>query len=128
MHVGQPEYAAGKGAGERAKSAGVKSFLCVNHYATNPASFERCRGFAEAIGADYKKSTLDSGDDPTTIESKVAAYLRQNPGTQRRADARTDVRQPDDQGAGKIGSGRQVYGWRPSICPTTSARESRPAR
>jgi len=81
MHVGQPEHAAGKGAGERAKAAGVKSFLCVNHYATNPASFERCRGFAEAIGADYKKSTLDSGDDPTTIESKVAAYLRQNPGT-----------------------------------------------
>ena len=81
MHVGQPEYAAGKGAGERAKAAGVKSFLCVNHYATNPASFERCRGFAEAIGTDYKKSTLDSGDDPTTIESNVAAYLRQNPGT-----------------------------------------------
>jgi simple sugar transport system substrate-binding protein len=81
MHVGQPEYAAGKSAGERAKAAGVKSFLCVNHYATNPASFERCRGFAEAIGADYKKSTLDSGDDPTTIESKVAAYLRQHPGT-----------------------------------------------
>jgi len=81
MHVGQPEYAAGKGAGERAKAAGVKSFLCVNHYATNPASFDRCRGFGEAIGADYKKSTLDSGDDPTTIESKVAAYLRQNPGT-----------------------------------------------
>jgi len=81
MHVGQPEYAAGKGAGERAKAAGVKVFLCVNHYATNPASFERCRGFGEAIGADYKKATLDSGDDPTTIESKVAAYLRQNPGT-----------------------------------------------
>lgn len=81
MHVGQPEYAAGKGAGERAKAAGVKSFLCVNHYATNPASFERCRGFAEVIGVDYKKATLDSGDDPTTIESKVAAYLRQNPNT-----------------------------------------------
>src|SRR5882672_12623185 len=81
MHVGQPEYEAGKGAGERAKAAGIKSFLCVNHYATNPASFERCRGFADAIGADYKKSTLDAGDDPTTIESKVSAYLRQNPGT-----------------------------------------------
>jgi simple sugar transport system substrate-binding protein len=81
MHVGQPEYAAGKGAGERAKTAGVKSFLCVNHYATNPASFERCRGFADAIGADYKKSTLDVGDDPTTIESKVSAYLRQHPDT-----------------------------------------------
>lgn len=82
MHVGQPEYEAGKGAGERAKTAGIKSFLCVNHFATNPVSFERCRGFAEAIGADFKKSTIDSGDDPTTIESKVSAYLRQNPGTQ----------------------------------------------
>ena len=82
MHVGQPEFEAGKGAGMRAKAAGVKSFLCVNHYATNPASFDRCRGFADAIGADFKKSTIDSGDDPTTIESKVSAYLRQNPETQ----------------------------------------------
>jgi simple sugar transport system substrate-binding protein len=81
MHVGQPEYDAGKAAGERAKAAGVKSFLCVNHYATNPASFERCKGFAEAIGADVRKSTLDSGDDPPTVESKVSAYLRNNPTT-----------------------------------------------
>ncbi|MEW6706342.1 MAG: sugar ABC transporter substrate-binding protein [Pseudomonadota bacterium] len=81
MHVGQPEYEAGRGAGEKAKAAGVKSFLCVNHYATNPASFERCRGFAEMIGADYKKATLDAGDDPNGIEAKVAAYLRQHPKT-----------------------------------------------
>ena len=82
MHVGQPEYDAGKGAGEKAKAAGVKSFLCVNHYATNPASFERCRGFAEAIGADFKASTLDAGDDPTQIEAKVSAYLRNHKDTQ----------------------------------------------
>ena len=81
MHVGQPEYDAGKAAGERAKAAGAKSFLCVNHYATNPASFERCKGFADAIGVDYKGSTLDSGDDPTTVESKVSAHLRKNPTT-----------------------------------------------
>ena len=82
MHVGQPEFEAGRGAGERAKAAGIKSFVCVNHYATNPASFERCRGFAEAIGADFKKSTLDSGEDPSNVEAKVSAWLRQNPGTQ----------------------------------------------
>jgi simple sugar transport system substrate-binding protein len=82
MHVGQPEYEAGKGAGERAKAAGVKSFLCVNHFATNPVSFERCRGFAEAIGVDFKTSTVDVGDDPTAIEAKVSAYLRQNPKTE----------------------------------------------
>ena len=81
MHIGQPEYAAGKAAGEKAKAAGVKSFLCVNHYATNPASFERCRGFAEALGVDFKSSTLDAGTDPTGIQSKVSAYLRNHPDT-----------------------------------------------
>lgn len=82
MHVGQPEYEAGKGAGVRAKAAGITSFVCVNHYATNPSSFERCRGFAEAIGADFKTATLDTGEDPITIESKLSAYLRNNPKTQ----------------------------------------------
>jgi len=82
MHVGQPEYTAGKAAGEKAKAAGVKSFLCVNHYATNPASFERCRGFADAIGVDFKTSTLDAGQDPTGVQSKVSAYLRNHPNTQ----------------------------------------------
>jgi hypothetical protein len=35
MHIGQPEYEAGKAAGERAKAAGITSFVCVNHYSTN---------------------------------------------------------------------------------------------
>ncbi|ABC38410.1 sugar ABC transporter substrate-binding protein [Burkholderia thailandensis] len=82
MHVGQPEYVAGHAAGEKAKAAGVKSFLCVNHIATNSVSFDRCRGFADAIGADYKSSTIDSGQDPTEIQSKVSAYLRNHPNTQ----------------------------------------------
>ncbi|NRO95961.1 substrate-binding domain-containing protein [Paraburkholderia sp. NMBU_R16] len=82
LHVGQPEYEAGKEAGERAKAAGVKSFLCVNNNATNPVSFERCRGFADAIGADFKKATLDSGNDPTEVENKVFAALHARPETQ----------------------------------------------
>ncbi|GJH17672.1 sugar ABC transporter substrate-binding protein [Caballeronia novacaledonica] len=82
LHVGQPEYLAGKEAGLRAKADGIKSFVCVNHYATNPLSFERCRGFADAIGADMKTSVLDAGTDPTDIESKVSAWLRSHPNTQ----------------------------------------------
>ncbi|APA68967.1 MULTISPECIES: sugar ABC transporter substrate-binding protein [unclassified Janthinobacterium] len=83
MHVGQPEYDAGLGAGKRAKEAGIKSFVCVNHYAMNASSFERCRGFADALGVDFKSSTLDTnGVDPGVIESKVSAYLRSNPKTQ----------------------------------------------
>ncbi|MBV9218504.1 MAG: substrate-binding domain-containing protein, partial [Methylobacteriaceae bacterium] len=38
LHIGQPEYDAGKGAGERAKAAGVTKFLCVNHFITNTVS------------------------------------------------------------------------------------------
>ncbi|WP_415764918.1 sugar ABC transporter substrate-binding protein [Paraburkholderia sp. J10-1] len=82
LHIGQPEYEAGKAAGERAKAAGIHDFLCVNHGADIQALWDRCKGFADAIGADYKKSTMDSGEDPTVIESKVAAYLRSHPNTQ----------------------------------------------
>ncbi|WP_321786870.1 sugar ABC transporter substrate-binding protein [Paraburkholderia sp. J94] len=82
LHVGQPEYEAGKAAGERAKAAGIRNFLCVNHGADIQALWDRCKGFADALGVDYKKSTLDSGEDPTLIASKVAAWLRAHPDTQ----------------------------------------------
>ncbi len=81
MHIGQLEYVAGNEAGKRAKAAGVKSFLCVNHIATNTVSFDRCKGFADALGID-KASTIDSGQNPTKIQSKVSAYLRNHPDTQ----------------------------------------------
>ncbi len=81
MYVGQPEYDAGFGAGNRAKAAGAKSFLCVNHYITNPASVERCQGFADALGVPLGDQMIDSGQDPTGVENKVKAYLRAHPNT-----------------------------------------------
>lgn len=81
MHVGQPEYDAGFGAGERAKAEGATSFLCVNHYITNPASVERCQGFADALGVELGSQMIDAGQDPGEIENKVAAYLSANPDT-----------------------------------------------
>lgn len=81
LHVGQPEYVAGKGAGERAKKAGVKTFLCVNHYITNPASVERCQGFADGLGVPLGSQMIDSGIDPSEVENKVKAYLTANPKT-----------------------------------------------
>ncbi|WP_337181768.1 sugar ABC transporter substrate-binding protein [Shinella sp.] len=81
MHVGQPEYEAGLGAGKRAKEAGVKSFVCVNHYITNPASVERCRGFAEGIGVELGNQMIDSGIDPSEVQNKVKAYLTANKDT-----------------------------------------------
>lgn len=81
MHVGQPEYEAGKGAGERAKAAGATKFVCVNHYITNPASVERCQGFADGLGVPLGSSMINSGLDPSEVQNKVAAYLSANPDT-----------------------------------------------
>jgi len=81
MHVGQPEYEAGLGAGERARSEGVTSFLCVNHYITNPASVERCQGFADGLGIELGNQMIDSGLDPSEIQNRVMAYLNANPDT-----------------------------------------------
>lgn len=78
LHVGQPEYDAGHGAGLRAKEAGAKRFLCVNHYITNPASVERCQGFADALGVKLAGNMLDTGIDPSQVERRVEAYMRQN--------------------------------------------------
>jgi simple sugar transport system substrate-binding protein len=81
LHVGQPEYVAGNGAGKKAKALGVDKFLCVNHYITNPASVERCQGFADALGVDLGKQMIDSGVDPGEVKNRVVAYLRANPDT-----------------------------------------------
>lgn len=81
MHIGQPEYDAGKGAGERAKAAGVTHFLCVNHYITNPASVQRCQGYADGLGVKLGDQMIDSGIDPTGIYNKVKAFLASHPDT-----------------------------------------------
>ncbi len=81
MHIGQPEYAAGFGAGKRAKATGVTAFLCVNHYITNPASVERCQGYADALGVELGSQMIDSQQDPSEIKNRVIAYLRANPDT-----------------------------------------------
>jgi simple sugar transport system substrate-binding protein len=81
MYVGQPEYDAGHAAGLRAKGDGVKSFLCVNHYISNPASTERCQGFADGLGVELGNQMIDSGQDPSEIKNKVQAYLSANPET-----------------------------------------------
>jgi len=79
LHVGQPEYDAGYGAGMKAKKAGVSNFLCVNHYITNPASVERCQGFADALGVDLSGNMLDAGIDPSEVQRRVQAFMRKNP-------------------------------------------------
>jgi len=76
FHVGQPEYAAGLGAGRRAKAAGVKDGLCINHEIANAALEQRCQGYADGLG--IKLTMLDVGSDPTEIRNRVTATLSQH--------------------------------------------------
>jgi len=81
MYVGQPEYDAGFAAGQRAAGDGIESFLCVNHYIAQPASSQRCRGFADGLGVELGDQMIDSGTDPSEIQNRVMAYLNANPDT-----------------------------------------------
>jgi simple sugar transport system substrate-binding protein len=81
-YIGQAEYDAGKAAGEKAKAAGVKSFVCVNHFFQHPASHQRCNGFADGLGVPLGSQEIDSGTDPTDLVSRTEAYLNAHPDTQ----------------------------------------------
>lgn len=74
LHIGQPEHFAGLKAGQKAASAGIKTFVCLNHYATNVASHERCQGFADGLGA-AKFEELKLTGDATNMQNQITAYL-----------------------------------------------------
>jgi simple sugar transport system substrate-binding protein len=75
IHIGQPEYVAGKLAGERAKGLGVTHFVCVNQAVQSSQSNERCQGFADGLGIKLGDQNLDAGSDPTDIYNRVKAFL-----------------------------------------------------
>ncbi|HEY9344337.1 MAG TPA: substrate-binding domain-containing protein [Inquilinus sp.] len=81
-YIGQAEYEAGKAAGGKAKAAGVKSFVCVNHFFQHPASHQRCQGFADGLGVPLGGQEIDSGTDPNDVVTRTAAYLKAHADTQ----------------------------------------------
>ena len=76
LHVGQDEYDAGKAAGEKLASMGGSTAICVNHEVGNVSLDLRCQGFSDGFGGSVE--VLPTSNDPTEIESKVAAALAAN--------------------------------------------------
>ena len=76
-HIGQTEYDAGKGGGERMAAAGAKNALCVNQEVGNVALDQRCQGFTDAMSAVGGKVTVLAVDlsDPTGSANRIAAAL-----------------------------------------------------
>lgn len=77
LHVGQEEFAAGKGAGERMKALGVKNPICLNHEVGNAGLDQRCAGFSAGFGK--KVTVVAVKTDFTEVRNAVANYLQRNP-------------------------------------------------
>jgi simple sugar transport system substrate-binding protein len=78
-HVGQTEFIAGQGAGQRMAEAGVTNTICVNQEVGNAALDQRCEGFADGLGEIPSKVVGVDLADPTAAENAIAAELSADP-------------------------------------------------
>ena len=74
-HVGQTEFEAGVGAGERMAEAGVTNTICVNQEVGNVALDLRCEGFAEGLGGVPSEVVAVDLADPAAAQAAIEAAL-----------------------------------------------------
>lgn len=80
-HVGQTEYEAGFGGGQRMGAAGATEAICLIHEAGNIGLEERCRGFSEGLaetGGTGEQLVVDL-NNPTEAQQRIEAALTSNP-------------------------------------------------
>ena len=76
-HIGQTEYEAGFGAGQRMAEAGATNALCVNQEVGNVALDLRCQGFTDAMteaGGAVEVLAVDL-NDPTGSQNRISAAM-----------------------------------------------------
>jgi len=78
-HVGQTEFEAGVGAGERMAAEGVTNTLCVNQEVGNAALDLRCEGFAEGLGGVPSEVIAVDLSDPASSQATIEAALSADP-------------------------------------------------
>lgn len=74
-HIGQTEFEAGVGAGQRMAEAGVTNTICVNQEVGNVALDLRCEGFAEGLGGVPSEVVAVDLADPTGAQAAIEAAL-----------------------------------------------------
>src|SRR5690606_23158866 len=80
-HIGQTEYEAGYGGGQRMAAAGATNALCVNQEVGNVALDLRCQGFTDAMneaGGQVEVLAVDLAG-PTGSANRISAALSANP-------------------------------------------------
>lgn len=81
LHVGQTEFDAGFGGGERMAEEGVTDAICLIHEAGNAGLEQRCAGFEEAMtaaGGTVEQLVVDL-NNPTEAQQRIGAALTENP-------------------------------------------------
>lgn len=73
-HIGQDEFTAGAGAGEKFNAAGVKSILCAKQEQTNTGLDARCAGMKSTFKGTYNEMTT-SGDASGKQQGEIKAKL-----------------------------------------------------
>src|SRR5215211_9314497 len=79
-HVGQTEYEAGLGAGQRMGEAGVTTALCVNQEVGNVALDLRCQGFTDGLaesGGTTEMLIVDL-NNPAEAQQRMEAAITAN--------------------------------------------------
>jgi simple sugar transport system substrate-binding protein len=74
-HVGQDEFIAGQGAGEKLAAAGGTNLLCVMQEQANVGLEARCDGAEDTFGGSVTRITTSGDADPTTSQQEIAAAL-----------------------------------------------------
>lgn len=80
-HVGQTEYEAGLGAGQRMGEEGVTNAICVNQEVGNAALDLRCQGFTDGLaesGGTVETVAVDLAD-PTGSQQRISAAISADP-------------------------------------------------
>ena len=78
-HVGQTEYEAGLGGGERMAASGVTKAICVNQEVGNAALDLRCQGFADGLGGVESSVLAVDLTDPAASQAAIGAALTADP-------------------------------------------------
>jgi simple sugar transport system substrate-binding protein len=76
-HIGQTEYEAGFGGGQRMAEAGATNALCVNQEVGNVGLDLRCQGFTDAMaeaGGTVEVLAVDL-NDPTGAQNRISAAM-----------------------------------------------------
>jgi simple sugar transport system substrate-binding protein len=78
-HVGQTEFIAGQGAGERFNDLGATKILCGRQEESNVALEERCDGLADTFTGEVVSEFVGLDADQTEQQASIAAALAADP-------------------------------------------------